>query len=233
MTREDITHYLAYIDRVLQQSASSMNTAISALKFFYGNVLKQNTANVSKRPRNDKKLPMVIARTEVRRLFEAETNIKHRLLLMLAYSAGLRVSEIAQLKPEDIDFERKLILVRRGKGRKDRYTMLSEQAAQVLKEYYQLQPPGRWVFPGIDPLNHLTIRSAQHIFEQAAQKAGITRDISIHTLRHSFATHLLENGTDIRYIQDLLGHRSVKTTQRYTHVAHTHALNIQSPLDAD
>jgi integrase len=108
-------------------------------------------------------------------LFEAETNIKHRILLMPAYSACLRVSEIAQFKPEDIDFERNLILVRRGKGRKDCYTMLSKQSAQALKEYYQLQPPGRCVFPGIDPLNHPAFRSAQHIFEQAAQKAGITR----------------------------------------------------------
>jgi site-specific recombinase XerD len=213
-------------------AASSMNLAISAVKFFYSHVYGdgENPAGLVKRPKKDGRLPPVLSKPEVRKIIGAAGNIKHRLLLTIVYSAGLRVSEAAALKMADIDFQRKLILVRQGKGRKDRCAPLAGNAAALLGEYL-LYAPGKWLFPGQDIESHLSVRSAQKIFEHAALKAGIPRPVSIHSLRHSFATHLLESGTDIRYIQELLGHSSVKTTQRYTHVALRGPLGIRSPLD--
>jgi site-specific recombinase XerD len=160
-----------------------------------------------------------------------EKNPKHRLLLMLVYSSGLRVSEVVALKREHIDLSRKIIFVKEGKGRKDRSTLLSEKAARFIEEYYSFYNIEKWLFPGQCPNRPLSIRSAQHIFDKAVRRACITKDISIHGLRHTFATHLLENGTDIRYIQSLLGHASLRTTERYTHVARRSLLNIKSPLD--
>jgi site-specific recombinase XerD len=150
---------------------------------------------------------------------------------MLAYSSGLRVSEVVSLKITDIDVNRNTILIRSAKGRKDRYTMLSEQAAMFIADYRALSPIDSWLFPGSPPTTHLSIRSAQRIFEFALEKARLGKDTSIHSLRHSFATHLLEGGTDVRYIQELLGHASIRTTERYTHVAMKKALKIPSPLD--
>ena len=150
---------------------------------------------------------------------------------MLAYSSGLRVSELVALKREHIDISRKLILVKAGKGRKDRYSILSRMTAQYLTNYYALHTIENWLFPGQSSSKHLSIRSAQYIFDKALATTGIQKEVSIHSLRHTFATHLLENGTDIRYIQDLLGHGSLRTTERYTHVAKRSVLKIQSPLD--
>lgn len=160
-----------------------------------------------------------------------ESNIKHRLLLTLAYSSGLRVSEAVSLRPEDIALSRKVICVKLGKGRRDRYTPLSDKAAALFKEYSARCDIRAWLFPGQSATRHLAIRSAQRIFDKAVRQAGIFKDISIHSLRHTFATHLLESGTDIRYIQTLLGHSSIRTTERYTHVAKGSVLNIRSPLD--
>jgi site-specific recombinase XerD len=150
---------------------------------------------------------------------------------MLAYSSGLRVSEVVALKKEHIDFQRKTVLICGGKGRKDRYTLLSDRAADFMLQYCSLCKIGSWLFPGISAGCHLSIRSAQNIFIKALKKAGIAKPATIHSLRHSFATHLLESGTDIRYIQELLGHAALRTTQRYTHVARRAVLKIRSPLD--
>jgi site-specific recombinase XerD len=150
---------------------------------------------------------------------------------MLIYSSGLRVSEVVSLKKEHIDLSRQVILVYQGKGRKDRYTMLSKKIVDFLEEYYKVFEIDKWIFPGMPATQHLSIRSAQHIFEKAIRHAGITKKISVHGLRHTFATHLLETGTDIRYIQVLLGHSSLRTTERYTHVAKRNVLKIKSPLD--
>lgn len=158
-------------------------------------------------------------------------DIKHRLLLMLVYSSGLRVSEVVALKREHIDLVRRVIHVKLGKGRKDLFTILSEKAADFITQYCVINNIQDWLFPGQQPTRHLTIRSAQHIFDNAVQRAEISKNISIHSLRHTFATHLLESGTDIRYIQSLLGHSSLHTTERYTHIARRNVLNIQSPLD--
>jgi site-specific recombinase XerD len=150
---------------------------------------------------------------------------------MLAYSSGLRVSEVVALKREHIDLSRKVIYVRLGKGRKDRNTILSEKAAHFIEEYFNFFQIEKWLFPGQPPSHPLSIRSAQYIFDKALRHAEINKKISIHNLRHTFATHLLESGTDIRYIQSLLGHANLRTTERYTHVARRSILNIRSPLD--
>jgi site-specific recombinase XerD len=229
---EDIRNYLAYLDKTLDLSASSMNLAISSLKFFYNTVMKrENLIQVERRPRHDKKLPSVLSRKETERLLECETNPKHRLLLMLAYSSGLRVSEVVAIRKEHIDFSRRMLLIRAGKGRKDRYTLLSDRAADFIRQYCALYAVDAWLFPGCPASRHLSIRSAQTVFSKALEKAEIAKPMSIHGLRHTFATHLLENGINIRYIQDLLGHASLRTTQRYTHIARRQVLKIRSPLD--
>jgi site-specific recombinase XerD len=227
----DIKQYLVYLNNERKASASGMNLAISALKFFYCRVLGRNFIREQHRPRQDRKLPVVLTKQEVKRMIDKVHNPKHRLLLMLAYSSGLRVSEVVSLTRDQIDLKRKTILIRMGKGRKDRYTMLSELAAASLEKYYDLTGIENWLFPGVPPSTHLSIRTAQRIFYDAAVLAGIGKDISIHSLRHSFATHLLESGIDVRYIQELLGHKSLRTTERYTHVARHKALRVMSPLD--
>jgi site-specific recombinase XerD len=232
VNQEDIKRYLAYLEKEKKLSASSMNLALSALKFFYEQVLKRDIVREQRRPRQDKRLPVVLSRTEIKAILEVETNPKHHLLLMLVYSAGLRVSEAVSLKRNDIDIARKSILLTAAKGRKDRHTLLSDQVIKCLSRYYILTGKHTWLFPGAAPASHLSIRSAQSVCTQALKKAGIQKAASIHSLRHSFATHLLENGTDIRYIQELLGHASLRTTERYTHVAHRTILKITSPLDS-
>jgi len=228
---EDVTEFIANMEKSKDYSASSMNLAISAIKFFFRNVLKKDEISEQHRPRHDERLPMVLSKEEIKKVLSLEKNPKHRLLLMLVYSSGLRVSEVVALKKEHIDLSRKVIYIRLGKGRKDRSTLLSEKAAGYIEEYYNFFDIQKWLFPGQPVTRHLTIRSAQHIFDKAVCRAGITKRITIHGLRHTFATHLLESGTDIRYIQTLLGHANLRTTERYTHVAKRSVLSIKSPLD--
>ena len=231
ITDEDIKKFLAHKERNEKHSAASLNLMLSAFKFFFCNILKSDNILEQKRPRQDKRLPVVMSKSEIKRMIRLEKNLKHSLLLMMVYSSGLRVSEVVSLKQHDIDFSRKSVVVISGKGRKDRYTITSEMVLSTLDEYYEKYNITNWLFPGQPPSSHLSIRAAQHIFKNAAKRAGIEKDVSIHSLRHSFATHLLESGTDIRYIQDLLGHTSLRTTERYTHVARRKALTITSPLD--
>jgi site-specific recombinase XerD len=231
ITQEDIKKYLSCQEKEKGLSSSSMNLALSSFKFFYHHVVKQNIAGEQRRPKLDRKLPVVLSMPEIKKMLAVKSNVKHRLLLMLVYSAGLRVSEVVALKKEDIDPRRKLIRVLSGKGRKDRYTILSDQVIQCLEIYQAACAIETWLFPGASPDSHLSVRSAQHICESALRDAGVVKNASIHSLRHAFATHLLENGTDVRYIQELLGHASIRTTERYTHVARRKALSIRSPLD--
>jgi len=212
-------------------SASAMNLAISAIKFLFRNVLKNDSIEDKHRPHHDGRLPMILSKEEISKIFSLEKNPKHRLLLMLVYSSGLRVSEVVALKKEHIDLSRKVIYIRLGKGRKDRSTLLSEKVSQYIVDYYRYYNIDKWVFPGQPASKHLSIRSAQSIFNKAVRRAAIPKEISIHGLRHTFATHLLESGTDIRYIQALLGHSNLRTTERYTHVARRSVLSIKSPLD--
>jgi site-specific recombinase XerD len=228
---DDVTQFIASMDKDGGYSASAMNIAISAIKFFFRNVLKSDEINDRHRPHQDGRLPMVLSKEEIAKVLSVERNPKHRLLLMLVYSSGLRVSEVVALKKEHIDLSRKVIYIRLGKGRKDRSTLLSEKAAGFIEEYYDFFGIEKWLFPGCSASRHLSIRSAQHIFDKAIRRAGIEKEITIHGLRHTFATHLLESGTDIRYIQSLLGHSSLRTTERYTHIARRSVLNIKSPLD--
>jgi site-specific recombinase XerD len=231
VTDRDIKDYLAHLDRERKFSSSSMNLALSAIRFFYNIVLKRSLGLDQFRPSGGKRLPEVLARSEVQQLLDLEKNPKHRLLLMITYSSGLRVSEVVSLRKRDVDFSRRAILVRKSKGRKDRYTLLSERAADFIQEYCSLFDINNWLFPGHE--GHVSIRTAQHIFDKALRNAHIEKDLSIHSLRHTFATHLLENGTDIRYIQGLLGHANISTTERYAHVARRALLRIRSPLDVD
>jgi integrase/recombinase XerD len=225
----EASQYIAYMEHELGLSASTLNQSISALKFLYTRVLGRE-APLSRRPKADRRLPGVLSREETQRVLTAPRNLKHRALLVLAYSAGLRVSEIAALHVSDIDISRGVILIRSGKGRKDRYTILSTRAKRLLDAYIDLYKPKIWLFDG-QTNGHITVRSIQTVFERAKITAGITKSVSIHSLRHSFATHLLEDGTDIRYIQELLGHANAKTTQIYTHIAKRDFLRIRSPYD--
>ncbi|MDI6889133.1 MAG: tyrosine-type recombinase/integrase [Methanocellales archaeon] len=229
---DDIKNYLFHLADKRGLSASTLNIAINALKFYYGGVLKRNFAFEIKRPKKDKKLPVVLSQKEVAKILSSVANIKHKAVLMLTYSAGLRVSEVVKLKVEDIDSQRKLIHIRGAKGRKDRYTILSDVALITLTEYWREFGRSKWLFPSQDKENHITTRTVEKIFTNACKKANIKKNVTVHSLRHSFATHLLESGTDLRYIQELLGHESSRTTEIYTHVSNKDLGKIKSPLDS-
>jgi len=229
---EMVKVYLRHLSETKNYSASTLNGAINALKFFYSVVLKRSIIfEKIKRPAKDKKLPVVLSPEEVMKVIESTSNLRHRVLLMAVYSAGLRVSEVVSLKVSDIDASRKIITVHSAKGRKDRNTLLSDAFIETLKIYQQVEKPVTWLFPGQQPKSHLAIRTAEKVFETALARSGINKTASIHSLRHSFATHLLENGIDMRFIQKLLGHANVSTTEIYTHVSRNHLSNIKSPLD--
>jgi integrase/recombinase XerD len=212
-------------------SASYQNQIVNSIKLFFKIIhdSKIDTATIH-RPKNAKKLPSVLSKEETFRLIDLTTNLKHKTLLALIYSSGLRISEAINMKIIDIDSQRMLIHVKNAKGKKDRYTLLSIKILRLLREYYAIYKPKTFLFEG-QYGGQYSNRSAQSILQQSAKKAGITKPISLHTLRHSFATHLLENGTDLRYIQDLLGHSSPKTTMIYTHVSSTSLKNIINPFD--
>ena len=227
-----IMDYLFYLVDEKQVSESYIDQAVSAIKFLYNIVLKSpKIVGEIPRPRKEHKLPTVLSRNEIINLLNAVTNPKHRLLLMLTYSAGLRVSEIVSLRVENIEYDRGLIFVKRAKGKKDRYSTLSTFVVEELNNYLKVYRPEGWLFPSIDSDKHLSIRTAEKILEKARDKAGIYKHATIHTLRHSFATHLLEDGVDLRYVQELLGHNRPETTMIYTHVTQKDIKKIRSPLD--
>jgi len=214
-------------------SAASVNQTINAIRFYYVEYLKKPFAvGDIPRPRNEKKLPVVLDKEEIKCIFDAVPNLKHKALLMITYSGGLRVGEVVRLQLEDIDSKRMTIHVHKAKGRKDRYTILGKKTIEVLREYYKSYRPTRWLFEGQQSGHHLTERSAQQVFKDAVTNARIHKNVSIHSLRHTFATHLLEAGVDLRYIQELLGHRSSKTTEIYTHVSRQRLSEIQNPIDS-
>lgn len=215
-----------------RMSRSYHSQFASALRLYCSLVLGREVDELPlQRPRRDRPLPTVLSREELRRFLAAVRNPKHRAILAVAYSAGLRVGEVVRLRPEDLDRERGLIRVRGGKGRKDRYTLLSDAALALVDGYLEGASPGRWLFPGARPGRHLNARSVQKVTADARERAGIAKHVTPHVLRHSFATHLLESGTDVRLIQELLGHSSVRTTEIYTHVSRRQLRRIRSPLD--
>ncbi|MDE3092129.1 MAG: tyrosine-type recombinase/integrase [Chloroflexota bacterium] len=213
-------------------SAGYCRGARSALIFLYEVALKQR-GKVCELPRMKRpdQLPVVLSREEVAKILKVTTFLKHKAVLMVAYSAGLRVGEVVRLKVSEIDSKRMQIRVTAGKGAKDRYTLLSETALTMLRDYFRAFKPKDWLFTGDAPGDHLSERSAQQVFKDAKKKAGILKPATFHTLRHSFATHLMEDGVDTRYIQELLGHDSIKTTERYAHVTQKGMARVKSPLD--
>lgn len=224
--------YLLDLVKHRRVSKSHQNQVVSALRFMCESVLDQPALALRiPRPRKERKLPAVLSAEEVTRMLAKARNLKHRALLMLLYSAGLRVGEVVRLQPSDLDVDRGLVRVRRAKGNKDRYTLLARRAAEAISLYRDAYPTKQWLFPGARPEEHLTPRSVQRIVKLAAEAASIEKNVTTHTLRHSFATHLLEGGTNLRVIQELLGHESARTTQIYTHVARSTLETLRSPLD--
>jgi site-specific recombinase XerD len=229
-----IEHVREYRRHLLARGlkARSTNPIIGALRFFYATTLdKKGIAEQIAYPRAEDTLPAVLTPDEVVRLYGAVPNLKIRTALITIYAAGLRVSEVVALTARDINSERMVIEVRQGKGRKDRYVMLSEQLLAILRDYWRRARPREYLFPGPDPLRPITARSLQRACREAANAAHLSLAVTVHTLRHSFATHLLEQGVDIRVIQDLLGHRQITSTTRYTRVALNTIREIQSPLE--
>ncbi|MFV0541481.1 MAG: tyrosine-type recombinase/integrase [Aestuariibaculum sp.] len=213
-----------------KKSVSYQNQCINGIKKYlqYRGLDIENLQ--LQRPKKEKKLPTVLSTDEVKRLIEATRNLKHKALLSLIYSAGLRIGEALSLKVCDIDSKRMLIFIKNAKGKKDRYTLLSASFLVLLRRYYVAYRPKNYLFEG-QVSEQYSAASAQRILKKSASKAGIKKHITLHTLRHSFATHLLENGTDIRFIQELLGHGSPKTTMIYTHVSEMSIKKIKNPFD--
>lgn len=234
LTPDQVKRYVLYCINTLKLSENTIHSRLNALKFYYEQVLKLDKIFVEiPRPKKPFQIPKVLGENEIGRLFAALENKKHKAILFTAYSAGLRVSEVVNLKIQDIDSDRMQILVQNSKGKKDRYVMLSIVLLDILRMYLkQYKPqPKVYLFEGSEPGEPISSRAAQHIFWTARIKAGIRKEVGFHSLRHSFATHLLEKGVDIRYIKDLLGHFSISTTNRYLHVKRESLVSILSPLD--
>lgn len=235
LTPDDLRRYMVYIMECQGVRENTAHSRLNALKFYFEQVLKREKFFWEiPRPKKPQLLPKVLSERELERMFSAVYNIKHKALLFTAYSAGLRVSEVVSLRIADIDSGRMQIRIENAKGKKDRYVGLSVLLLDVLRAYLKrIRPrPQVYLFEGERVGAPYTSRSAQLIFHQARQKAGIQKKVSFHVLRHSFATHLLEKGIDIRYIKDLLGHFSIKTTERYLHVKKEELITIVNPLDA-
>jgi integrase/recombinase XerD len=228
---EDLRRYQLHM-RSAGASAGSMNRSVSALRFFFTVTLDRGAvAEVLTTVREPRKLPVVLSPEEVARLLDAAPGLKYRAALSVAYGAGLRASEVISLKVGDIDSTRMVIRVEQGKGRKDRYVMLSPHLLHLLRRWWKEARPQGWLFPGRDPVNPLTPRQLRRACHAAAEAAGIDKRVSLHTLRHSFATHLLEQKVDVRVIQLLLGHKKLETTALYAQVATRTLRQVKSPLD--
>lgn len=228
---EDIEAYQHHMATERKVSNSHLNQVVNAVRYYYMNVVGDaQRVTFIERPRQEKKLPLVLSETEVAALLRSVDNLKHRCILMLIYSAGLRLSELVGLDLTDLVTDRHQLLVRGGKGNKDRITLLSPKALETVQTYITAYKPVRHLFEGPNGAAY-SPRSVQAIFHRAKERAGIAKPATVHTLRHSFATHLLEKGTDLRYIQTLLGHSSSKTTEIYTHVSTKALGKIRSPLD--
>jgi integrase/recombinase XerD len=229
---EEVRSYLLHLLVERQLAQGTCNLRAAAITFFYREVLGQTAFDLrGVRRKHSGKLPEVYSRAELVRLFQATGNLQHRVFLMTTYAAGLRLSEVRHLRPVHIHSERMLIRVEQGKGQKDRYTLLSPQLLQELRAYWREYRPGEWLFPNQKRNGPILRGTAQHIFYNAKRRAGLKRGHGIHTLRHCFATHLLEAGVDLRTIQQLLGHKSLQTTALYLHVTEKKLADLQSPFD--
>jgi len=234
LTVDELKRYMVFVMEKEGISENTTHSRLNALKFYFEQVLKREKFFWEiPRPKRPLQLPKLLNETELRRLFNALTNKKHKAMLFTAYSAGLRVSEIVNLKIRHIDSKRMQILIERAKGKKDRYVNLSPVLLDILRQYIALYKPmpREFLFESEQTQTAYPTRTVQQIFNNAKQKASITKEVGVHSLRHSFATHLLDKGTDIRYIKDLLGHFDIRTTERYLHVSKQKLVNIVSPLD--
>ena len=213
-------------------SASYQNQIVSAIKLYFSSI-REKKIDIAKihRPRREKILPNVLSKEEIKAILEAHSNIKHKTMLSLIYSCGLRCGELLTLKPVHIDSKRNIVLLKNAKGNKDRIVPLSPKILKMLREYYKMYQPKTYLFEGHNAGTPYNDRSLQQVLKQALKKVSITKPVTLHWLRHSYATHLLESGTDLRYIQELLGHNSSKTTEIYTHVSTKSIQQIKSPFD--
>lgn len=228
---ERVRAYLLYCQRHLKLSENTMHSRINAIKYYFEQVLnRQEFFYTIPRPKKPELLPRVVAMGDIKKLFACTPNLKHNTMLKMCYGMGLRVSEIVNLRVTDILSATMQVFISRAKGKKDRYVNLPHSLLAQLRDYYKAYRPKEFLFEGSGGGKYST-RSVQQVFKNAMTKARLKHIGGVHTLRHSFATHLLEDGTDIRYIQELLGHNSIKTTLRYTHVSRQSINRIQSPLD--
>ncbi len=231
ITKETVDQYMLHLVETRKVSVSTQNTAINAIKFYLEQVNKgERTFYYVDRPIKDRLLPSVLSEEEMHKMLGCAQNTKHRCIMFMLYSAGLRISELLNLRWQDIDVDRNVIYIRGGKGRKDRITLLSKLALDYLRHYQTLYQPKEWLFESPEG-GQYSPRSVNQFIHKYSKQAGICKRVSAHTLRHSFATHLLERGTDLRYIQTLLGHESSLTTERYTHVTKRGFEKLVSPLD--
>jgi integrase/recombinase XerD len=229
---EHIRGYLLHLIQERHVSWSYYNQALCALKFLYRITLRRDwVVDDVVCPKQPRKLPVVLSPQEVARFFAAITHLKHRAILMTAYAAGLRVSEVTRLRVADIDSQRMVLRIRQAKGQKDRFVGLSPRLLEILRAYWKAARPADYLFPGRDPDRPITSKAVHLACQAARRRSGLDKHVTVHTLRHSFATHLLEDGTDLRTIQILLGHRSLSTTARYLHVATAALRSTRSPLD--
>ena len=232
ITHDDVIRYNNEYILKNNLSSSYQNQLVNAIKLFF-KIIKDTTIEIDKihRPKREKVLPNVLSKEEVKAILEAHRNLKHKTMLSLIYSCGLRCGELLALKPVHIDSKRNIVLLKNAKGKKDRIVPLSPKILEMLREYYKMYKPQIYLFEGQTIGMPYDARSLQLILKQALKKTGITKPATLHWLRHSYATHLLESGTDLRYIQELLGHNSSKTTEIYTHVSTKSLQQIKSPFD--
>ena len=232
LTIEDIIQFNN--DYILRKNLSSsyQNQVINAVKLFYRNRFnKTMEVDFIQRPRREKRLPNVLSKKEVKSILETPTNLKHRAMLSLIYACGLRRSELLNLTLTDIQSNRNLLFIRQSKGKKDRVVPIGNKLIEMLRDYYKAFKPKTWLFEGQFPSTKYSEKSLENVLKQSLTKTKISKKVSLHWLRHSYATHLLENGTDLRYIQELLGHSSSRTTEIYTHVSTFNLQQIRSPFD--
>jgi integrase/recombinase XerD len=228
---DELKEYMLYMMKERHLSDGTYRFYVAGLKFLYRTTLKREwMVDKIKCPRRKRKLPVVLDLSEVESLFSVTKNLKHKAMLMITYSSGLRVSETARLKMTDIDSKRMTVRIRQGKGG-DRYSILSQTALEQLRQYWKKYRPTEWLFDGQKKDDHITTNSIQQLFYKAKKLARITKPASVHTLRHSFATHLIEAGTSLHHVQLLLGHRSPTTTTVYLHVSRLNLSQVISPLD--
>ena len=232
ITNEDVILYNN--DYILKHNLSSsyQNQIVNAIKLYF-KIVKDAAIEIDKihRPKREKVLPNVLSKEEVKAILEASKNLKHKAMLSMIYSCGLRRSELLNLKPNDIDSKRNIVIIRQSKGKKDRITPLSPKILELLRSYYKEYAPKTYLFEGQEKNTQYSARSLEEVLRKSIKLATINKPVTLHWLRHSYATHLLESGTDLRYIQELLGHNSSKTTEIYTHVSTKNIQQIKSPFD--